>query len=1455
MPVTYLAQRITFFADDDVTPLLGAVDGAGNVTDPSFSTDPLHARPFLMFQPDTGSAEIDFAEGRSSIGQSTVVIGDKRRDPADQGTGIFTYLQASGVTGDTQTLRRRVLWEGQDLLGGWVTLMNAILFRSVLNAGDLVSYSCSLRDMRERERRVRLFVRNDTTCVFPRVGPRDGFGKPTVYDDVTDRVVYNPLRPPLLRAVDGVKGTWIQDLLGGSHVVFDFNDFANIELINPPQDTRDLWLRYGQSVLDGQTLIPIGDLPYSPSSIAFDKFTYKSVVAEWSPDRVTWHTLSPMPASTGAIPYRSNVFEFATIPPFYGQNLFDIVLKGEAPRPAFDIVKTAQLIPSAGDTSPVNGQVIWVRYLSALPPEKDVPKYLEEPSYGTLLRKIYDGDYSDPQVPPRVQYDVAAMAQMEIDTLPMAGIVYEIVTDMKGWVEENIYKINGYAPALNPSGLVIPVKYALPDPSVPLLEITDALVEEKKAEWEHSDALAVNKVSFTYQRDLVPGSLIFLSGTRIISTDVTIEDWNLGSAALFNAKALEFKPVTAHTVVRGGGILAAIPNLASEVGWRLAMARSADALTRFGSGAQQCKITAKASNLGVYAAEAGDWVIVNVSWLPDYQTRRRGIMRLMQITRVKKATPITREFTLVDAGPYAQPVTAPTVGNIREGAGGVALIDVTAIPAGVTARLEFSVSPTQPSATSGAWLLLVRTDVIGTFSTTPQPPGSRVWIRWRGEAQGRRPSLWGGPLSVVISGTAEVGDASLVLIAGVPRVRWAALTSTGGVRIKYQRHANGTAQPTVLGSSLDYDVNNLGADGSGYADLPFTLAPLEQVTVQVIGYPGFAAGAVTGVAGYASSYMTAQYLGAILNTPSIVPKVISVAPYATADVQLQPLNNGNEQLGVAFKDDLTTVAWVLCVSGADSTPRYVDNGTVIGPADWFWNGTTFAHVLDDIVIPTGATVTKYAQAIGAVSGKQSTWVAIVLAGVAATKPQLDALAAAEFLVSSASSALSAERVVADSTSVAMDVSTPGVAQFYVPALGIDSAKLGTNAVITSKILDGNVTPPKLAPGATVPDASKFYRGDGTWAVPAGGQYPGPGGAMSVYQTVVATTASIANNASQVLLLDIAPTVAFQRLQTSAAAWVRVYDTLAACTADAGRASTTDAVPGDAGYPIFDSLTSAGQLIWPWDPNVVGNNGDSTRIGRFYMRVTNVSGGAAAITTTIRYLPLEGNSTPTPPDVTGGGLILRFNVLTIAPVADGTELLSVPNGGSLGGNWTSSSGFGSGPRYKLARINGHPAINFASIGGNTRPYGVPAWPGVDPAEAHIFMVAKPVDSSPVFSFGGDNTNPTKLAATSGANHTDPSISTTNHTYTPGVDPSVGLLYHFHGKAGLFEAFVGLALRHTTAVNAVAYAQRILGGYFFGGFSTDMFNGDIGEFRFYSGALTDDEVLGIYLQMASDWGITL
>ena len=476
--------------------------------------------------------------------------------------------------------------------------------------------------------------------------------------------------------------------------------------------------------------------------------------------------------------------------------------------------------------------------------------------------------------------------------------------------------------------------------------------------------------------------------------------------------------------------------------------------------------------------------------------------------------------------------------------------------------------------------------------------------------------------------------------------------------------------------------------------------------------------------------------------------------------------------------------------------------------------------------PTGSSVLY----VGALASDGMTNSAVVRLPI---PPKPTSVAGAEVLLNGSDASFPAGRDVNDSATIAWDFSVANLALASVKDNSLGIAKLSATGTR---------------------DATTFLRGDDTFSpIPA---FPGPGGAMQVYQTIVKTTGTLADGASQILTLEIAPTVAFQKVEVSAASWVEVYCTGSACSADAARAITVDPDWSSPNKPIFE--TAGGLAGYPLTTeidfdNPVANNGDTPRVGRFYMRVTNKSGASAAITVTITYLPLEGDPATTPVDVGGAGMYWRFDARQVLPApADGTETLTVPNTGALGGSFISGSSFGSGPKYKVNIFKGGtlPALRVAQIGGNTRAY---SFSGTlpSPSEIHVFSILKTAGGGAAYRFGGDRTAFPNAAgnvsgwAGSNAEHLVPIVN----------DPTQPFLFYEHGVNGLYEAHVGLDVRLSTTTNTFAISQDMIGGHLAGGFLADVFAGDLGEIRVYGGVLSPDDVLGIKMTMASDWGVSL
>jgi hypothetical protein len=127
------------------------------------------------------------------------------------------------------------------------------------------------------------------------------------------------------------------------------------------------------------------------------------------------------------------------------------------------------------------------------------------------------------------------------------------------------------------------------------------------------------------------------------------------------------------------------------------------------------------------------------------------------------------------------------------------------------------------------------------------------------------------------------------------------------------------------------------------------------------------------------------------------------------------------------------------------------------------------------------------------------------------------------------------------------------------------------------------------------------------------------GTLATRTTRSVTTASLANLASANATITGFTGYALLSIQTSAAAWVTVYTSSAARTADAGRVITDDPTPG--GGVIAEVITTGAQTQ-TFTPGVFGYNDETIPTTDIQIKVVNRSGSSAAITVTLKLLQLE-----------------------------------------------------------------------------------------------------------------------------------------------------------------------------------------------------------------------------------------
>ena len=128
-----------------------------------------------------------------------------------------------------------------------------------------------------------------------------------------------------------------------------------------------------------------------------------------------------------------------------------------------------------------------------------------------------------------------------------------------------------------------------------------------------------------------------------------------------------------------------------------------------------------------------------------------------------------------------------------------------------------------------------------------------------------------------------------------------------------------------------------------------------------------------------------------------------------------------------------------------------------------------------------------------------------------------------------------------------------------------------------------------------------------------------GGAMATRAALNGTSGSLAADGVGTINITGYKSYMLMKVATSAAAWVRIYTSEAARTADASRTEGTDPAPG-AGV-IAEVITTGAQTVFI-SPGALGWNDETVVTTNIPVRVTNKSGATAAITVTLTALQLE-----------------------------------------------------------------------------------------------------------------------------------------------------------------------------------------------------------------------------------------
>jgi hypothetical protein len=155
---------------------------------------------------------------------------------------------------------------------------------------------------------------------------------------------------------------------------------------------------------------------------------------------------------------------------------------------------------------------------------------------------------------------------------------------------------------------------------------------------------------------------------------------------------------------------------------------------------------------------------------------------------------------------------------------------------------------------------------------------------------------------------------------------------------------------------------------------------------------------------------------------------------------------------------------------------------------------------------------------------------------------------------------------------------------------------------------------------TTPTTGQVLKYNGTnWVNDTDATGGGGGAGLGSRTAAAATTGSLPNGATGNISITGFKSYALLKVQTSAAAWVRIYTDSTSRSNDSSRAEGTDPTPG-AGV-IAEVITTGAQTV-VITPGTIGFNNDGTPATTIYAAVTNKSGSTATITTTLTVLQLE-----------------------------------------------------------------------------------------------------------------------------------------------------------------------------------------------------------------------------------------
>ena len=566
----------------------------------SVGTSPEHAYPFLKTPSNYGESIIDIVNGAATIAQIEVAVVDRRQVEGDQDSGFLTE-RVQGIHGRRCRLRRYVS----------AALGYVVIIDGPAGAPRLANYATFrwvVRDTRETERKRRAFQEGGTTAVYPH-----GLLEP--WGPVTDVVA-----PEEGRYGAGVATSPSSSASLGP-VAGDFPTAIREEAV-------ELFEPYSKNDISIEEIGPfVHDTSYTVYRVRYERVRLYWRPAGTADPWTTWDPVIDWPVPPN----------FSTIPD-WNWRLLNLDLSDFSVR---SVLTRKTQIPGM-----VAGQDYEFFFLSLDEPSPTAPFHLSGMTAGELLRDLYDGVYSprDPDtgaiVPTGIRYKLAAVLAI---TTPVLGKIEAPWDDIRDMAERKIYKPLGWVAALDSDLDISPISQVPPEDSAGMLTISNE--EAVPTDDWNAGSRIINVLTFNYPRFYVPDVGTSPSLDNVLARSVTYEFRDPLSISRHDEQAVTYEGDLFGAVGNGeAGQVAAV-----ELGASLAQLRRLYVFERYRNGAPAIRLPVHRAH--VAALRAGGWVFIDLSWFPDYATRRRHMVTRGQVLAIADLDCTSRELLIEEAFP------------------------------------------------------------------------------------------------------------------------------------------------------------------------------------------------------------------------------------------------------------------------------------------------------------------------------------------------------------------------------------------------------------------------------------------------------------------------------------------------------------------------------------------------------------------------------------------------------------------------------------------------------------------------------------------------------------------------------------------------------------------------------------------------------------------------------------